>query len=137
MALQIGFVWVSQVLFGYPKFRLEDLTGVSENMTVNILNLIIRTANLTHLVRDRQLLKYEMSEGLRVFMHPKKSVNTRKHRAVLTWDELFLLNEEYAWKIWNFARNSGYSYKWNYTTFDETTRHSHPFAINPKQKITC
>ncbi len=63
--------------------------------------------------------------------------HSRHHRHVLTWDELFLLDENMAMNIWKLAQKYGYKYDWNYTIFNQTTRFNHPFANNPKKQIHC
>eukprot|EP01084_Bolivina_argentea_P100617 180599_1 len=137
IVMQFWYEWhVKLNLFGFPIFKVENLYSMEDNKTaINTLNWIANTAELKHVINDTQLLNGNMSDNLYTTLHIK--VNKRRHRNTLTWDELFLLNQEYAMKIWKLANEYGYQYNWNYNVFDNETRYTHPFAANPKHHIKC
>jgi len=123
--------------FGFPTFKIENLYSSDNDTAINTLRWLIRESELEKYANDKELLNGRMSNKLFKTLHTK--VNGRKHRPKLTWDELFLLNEEYAHKIYTMATvDYGYKYpEWNYAKFNATTRHTHPFANNPKALIQC
>ena len=121
--------------FGFPIFKVENFYGDDNQTAADTLNWIINTTHLEHKVTNKALLEGRIDDALYTKLHTK--VNGRKHRPSYTWDELFLLNEDYAMKIWNLGKEYGYKYDWDYNVFNNVTRYTHPLAKNPKKMITC
>eukprot|EP01083_Nonionella_stella_P170649 581257_1 len=122
--------------FGFPIFKVENLNA--DNQTaIDTLNWIIRISKLEHKVNNTALLRGRMNDDLYNILHVEKKVNARRHRITFTWDELFLMNESLAMKLWNLAKQYGYEYDWNYNVFNNVTRYNHTFSSDPKKLITC
>ncbi len=98
------------------------------------MDWIVRVSGLKNKVTDISLLNGSMSD--RLYQNIHKKVNSRKHLKVFSWDELFLINETIAKKIWDLAKKYGYKYDWNYNSYNDTIKYNHKYG-NPREFIKC
>ena len=124
--MQFYYNWHMQLnLFGFPIFKVENffMDNATDETPLDTLNWIIETSELQDKV-DKEFLcdnddKIElcMSDKLYKILHIHP--NSRPHRNTFTWDELFVLNEELAMKIWNMSQKYGYHYDWDYQSWKQ------------------
>eukprot|EP01083_Nonionella_stella_P089589 250009_1 len=115
--------------FGFDWYKIEDVQSTDSRLVISTLTNILKTAHLLPKVRDQQFLHGTISSALHHALRIKK--NSRKHRPKLTWDELFLLNEEYAFKIYNLSTKVyNYTYDWDYKRFNHTTYNRSRFCLD-------
>eukprot|EP01083_Nonionella_stella_P089591 250012_1 len=110
--------------FGFDWYKMEDLLFTDNQTAMDILTKILTQADLLSFVTDKPFLQGRMSDALYHVLHQK--INSRAHRPKLTWNELFALNEEYAFKIYQMSTKMyNYTYDWDYNTFNHKIQYNH------------
>ena len=105
--------------------------------------LFVEYSSISKLVNElhneflTDLINGKMSDKLYNILHTKH--NSRKHRPTFTWDELFLINESIAMKIWNLGQQYGYKYDWDYQSFKDnlSIKYNQSLIENPGKYIHC
>ena len=135
--MQFWYGWHMNLnLFGFPIFKLENL--FNNKTAVDTLYWIVKISQLEHRVKSEyliDLINETMTDRLYSVLHVAH--NSRRHRPTFTWDELFLINESIAMKIWNLGQQYGYKYDWDYQSFKDnlSIKYNQSFRENPGKYI--